>query len=1009
MKSKALLLGVFAGLLLCFSAVADAQTKANYNVSGLKELGPENIGGRVSCMLIDGETIYAGTSLGGIFKKNASNAFQAWQFVPCYLSDGTQLTLPVTTMIKRDNGVIYIGTGEHGYVVGNDTAAMASRGRGLWKLQDGTFTQLIDPAEHNDFYFINEIALYEAGSIHRQFAATENGLYTTTDDWATYTRVYDGAVRDLEVVPTRKMLYFTTPGAIHRISNVENETSVNAPVCITSNEPLFAEAGGNVKIAVAPTNATYLYALVFDKKGTFEGVYLSRDQQSWLQLNTSAVLPFSSLRNGENCGTITVDANNSKIIYIGGETIWTGHGYVENSIYQWTKNSYSEAALNAGDYMSYVYNNPMAVHSGIKQILQSGNTFFVATNGGIYQSAGLNVFENISYGLNTVPVVDFAVCPDGSIIMGANELASPFMASRSGANNVEVNHNANIIFTGNGGQPAASRFQRLQPTPARGLFVSAENMQFGRTYADYSDYTQTQTWTTGTGFLSPSNVMYSGYDVPRVLLWETNNNTVIPDSITVNIDTLGIIIRDGKEIQLNKKDSTDFAGNVIDSVFNSLPFDIQQGDKMKISHRGFFGYPFEYEFPQNEQLSRNNLKRKIQSPLHNRLFLIARHREGNNVYSDINMNWCPTDFRKVYSMAELSARNFGVIMTWTHVVSVSVTAGQNIYHMAISNDGDAIFAGVWDSNDSSSYILRVRGLNSVPLNDTSLAVDHYFNYASSMCMTIRDTLKFEGSPFFKRPITSLSFDPRPGKDCLIVTFGEGDNANPNVIAFNNATSSFEGVAKSLPDSRIPAYSSMIEYTTGEVYVGTEEGVFVASESSFNGTPAWEVYGQFKGVPVTAIHQQIDTLQSVGITTHNGINADLNVFAKTKFPYAMYFGTYGRGIFMDMKYVTDTNNNVIDSNLLAIPEVVAAPGKASVSIYPNPASSQATVDINLSENANTMVRVFDMSGKVVFTENLGRIDAGNHRTQINCQKLRKGIYIVNVVSGKSTATSKLVVR
>jgi hypothetical protein len=231
-----------------------------------------------------------------------------------------------------------------------------------------------------------------------------------------------------------------------------------------------------------------------------------------------------------------------------------------------------------------------------------------------------------------------------------------------------------------------------------------------------------------------------------------------------------------------------------------------------------------------------------------------------------------------------------------------------------------------------------------------------------------------------------------------------------VIVFNNSTSeTYTSAAKSVENAKIPVFSSMIEYTTGEVYVGTEEGVFVASESSFNGTPAWEVYGQFKGVPVTAIHQQIDTLQSVGITTHNGINADLNVFAKTKFPYAMYFGTYGRGIFMDMKYVTDTNNNVIDSNLLAIPEVVAAPGKASVSIYPNPASSQATVDINLSENTNTMVRVFDMSGKVVFTENLGRIDAGNHRTQINCQKLRKGIYIVNVVSGKSTATSKLVVR
>ena len=51
----------------------------------------------------------------------------------------------------------------------------------------------------------------------------------------------------------------------------------------------------------------------------------------------------------------------------------------------------------------------------------------------------------------------------------------------------------------------------------------------------------------------------------------------------------------------------------------------------------------------------------------------------------------------------------------------------------------------------------------------------------------------------------------------------------------------------------------------------------------------------------------------------------------------------------------------------------------------------------------------MSGKVVSTENLGRIDAGSYKKQINCHGMRKGVYLVNVVCGKSTTTSKLVVR
>lgn len=1003
MKSKELLLGLFAGLLLCFSPLAGAQT----NGAKLQEIGPENIGGRVSALLMDGETIYAGTALGGLYKKTAANAFDRWHFVPCQLSDGSQLVLPITTMIKRDNGAIYIGTGEKGYVVGNDTAAMASRGRGVWKLQNDAFTQLIAPTDNSDFYFVNELSLYESGSIHRQFAATENGLYTTTDDWATYSKVFDGAVRDLEIVPTRKILYFTTPGAIYRISNVENEANVQAPVCITANEPLFAQAGGNVKIAVAPSDARYFYAMVFDTKGSFTGVYLSRDQQTWLQLNTSSVNPFSSLRNGENSGAITVDAVDPKIIYIGGETIWTGRGYIDDAIYQWTNNSYSEASLNMGDYMSYVYNNPISVHSGIKQILQNGESFFVATNGGVYHSTALSYFENISYGLNAVPVVDFAVSPDGSIIMGATDLASPFLASRSGADDAEVNHSANIIFTGSGGPCAASRFQRALPTPARGLMVSAENLQFGRTYNDYSDYTQTQTWTTGSGLLSDIPTM--GYKKPSLVLWETMNNTDIKDSLTVIIDTLGVVIRGDERIQLNKKDSMDNAGYIIDSVFNSLPFTIQAGDKMVFSHPSFFGYPFEYTFTEDFVLTGSHLKLKVQSPYHSRALLTAKYKSGKNYMSTVLMAWNPMDFRRVWSSEEHAMGNYISTVEWAKLFIVNSTAGHDIRHAVMSVNGDAAYAAVSDSANAAYYILRLRGLNSIEISDTNSAVNKYFNYYSPESQTIKDTLKYNGKTGFARPITSMSFDQRDGKDCLVVTFGGDDNSEPNVIIFNNATQeSYTAQDKSVSDAQIPVYSALVEYTTGEVYVGTEEGVFVASESSFNGTPAWQTYGQFKGVPVTAIHQQTDTLKSIALLTHNGINEENNVFVKTKFPYAIYFGTYGRGIFIDKQYVTDTSNAAVDPEYLGVPEVVST-GKTTISIYPNPATSYTTLDIDLAESGNTMVRIYDMSGKVVLTENLGRVEAGNYKKEINCQSLRKGVYLINVLCGKATTTSKLVVR
>ena len=49
-------------------------------------------------------------------------------------------------------------------------------------------------------------------------------------------------------------------------------------------------------------------------------------------------------------------------------------------------------------------------------------------------------------------------------------------------------------------------------------------------------------------------------------------------------------------------------------------------------------------------------------------------------------------------------------------------------------------------------------------------------------------------------------------------------------------------------------------------------------------------------------------------THTGITENKYLFAKSKWPNAIYFGTYGRGIFLDMTYVTDTVNEIREGGL-----------------------------------------------------------------------------------------------
>ena len=56
-----------------------------------------------------------------------------------------------------------------------------------------------------------------------------------------------------------------------------------------------------------------------------------------------------------------------------------------------------------------------------------------------------------------------------------------------------------------------------------------------------------------------------------------------------------------------------------------------------------------------------------------------------------------------------------------------------------------------------------------------------------------------------------------------------------------------------------------------------------------------------------------------------------------------------------------------------------------------------------------MRIYDLSGKVVYSENLGVVGEGVHTRTINCQTLQHGMYLVNVVVGGQKATSKLIVR
>ena len=83
--------------------------------------------------------------------------------------------------------------------------------------------------------------------------------------------------------------------------------------------------------------------------------------------------------------------------------------------------------------------------------------------------------------------------------------------------------------------------------------------------------------------------------------------------------------------------------------------------------------------------------------------------------------------------------------------------------------------------------------------------------------------------------------------------------------------------------------------------------------------------------------------------------------------------------------------------------------SSFSVYPNPATENIAIDFSLRAESAVNVSITDLSGKVVYTSNLGNKTAGASSLNVNTAAFANGIYVVNVLTSNGIATEKLVIR
>lgn len=303
--------------------------------------------------------------------------------------------------------------------------------------------------------------------------------------------------------------------------------------------------------------------------------------------------------------------------------------------------------------------------------------------------------------------------------------------------------------------------------------------------------------------------------------------------------------------------------------------------------------------------------------------------------------------------------------------------------MAISEDGDDMFVGT-----KEGILYRLSNLNTV-VDSISASTTDTINFKVTTT-----AIEVAGSG---QCITSVAVDPKNANN-VIVTLGNYGNDNYVYYSTNALADEPTFVSKQANLPKMPVYSSVIEMTTGHVIIGTERGIYRAKNiNSANWIADSEMLGE---VPVWEMKQQLVYQNDQYVVLASPEDTIVELYPGVKNTGIIYAATYGKGTYRCENYKLVSGTDV--------PEMPVVAAEKTVSIYPNPVVNQAVAQFEAEGTANVSYQVYDLMGRLVMNQNLGRLAEGMNEIEINMSGLSTGSYILRISEGARTATAKFLV-
>jgi photosystem II stability/assembly factor-like uncharacterized protein len=334
--------------------------------------GPENIGGRINCVAVhptDNKIILLGSASGGLFR--TADAGSTWQSV---FDNQSTLAMGDLAFSPSNPNIVFAGTGDP------NISAYPFVGNGIYKSTDGGISWAYSGLAETRI--ISKVIVHPtnpnivfAAAMGSPFERNEHrGLYKSVDGGATWTKIFyasnqAGVIDMVASVQNPSILYVSAWDRIR----TNSESISSGPSCKvyrtldggttwSNMSGLPNTDNGRIGLAISPTNASIVTAIIAMPDGDLKGIYRTTNTGGTWTNTASPVLS---------------------------QNIYNGMGWYFGKVFIAPSGETFALGVDLWRFKNNVWENiseMLNVHVDMHDMAFSGNAAYLANDGGAYRS-----------------------------------------------------------------------------------------------------------------------------------------------------------------------------------------------------------------------------------------------------------------------------------------------------------------------------------------------------------------------------------------------------------------------------------------------------------------------------------------------------------------------------------------------------------------------------------------------------------------------------------------------